>query len=100
MRRVILDLLATLRARIEVDDIDEPHVVLETDPETGHQQVIGPYPNAYSALGATVQMTAQHAINVGDPPATYKVVMYFRPDQYGLTDAVETGPDPDRPSQH
>lgn len=84
LHRALGELFAELRAKSETEDLDHSHVVLETDPETGHRQAIGPYPNAYSALEACSQLAVQHARDIGDPPATYEVIMYFRPEQYGV----------------
>lgn len=53
MRKVLADLVAEVRARGEAEDLDWPHVILETDPETGHRQVVGPYPDAFTPRAAS-----------------------------------------------
>lgn len=74
------DLVAELKAQTTSFDMDQPHALIETDPETGCTNVFGPLPDAYAAMTLAEQRRAQHAKDTGPPDMEYRVGMCFNAD--------------------
>lgn len=69
-------LLNELQARTRAADRRQPHCVIETDPETGTEQVFGPYPDADAADAAAAEQGAYHAKVTGPPAMNYRVALW------------------------
>lgn len=80
LRAAARDLLDTLQAAAEAGDADEPHVLLETDPQTGSKQVFGPYRDAYAAVLAAAERRKEWAQHIGEPMAVWEPVLFVPAD--------------------
>lgn len=78
------DLVAELKAQTTSFDMDQPHSLIETDPETGCTNVFGPLPDAYAAMTLAEERRAQHAKDTGPPEMVYRVGMHFSADGTAL----------------
>lgn len=78
------DLVAELKAQTTSFDMDQPHSLIETDPETGCTNVFGPLPDAYAAMALAEERRAQHAKDTGPPEMVYRVGMHFSADGTAL----------------
>jgi hypothetical protein len=72
------ELLAKLQARAEALEIDLPHVVVQTELETGCRQAVGPFPSACAAFLALDGMRAE----IGEP-IEFEVMPIFPPAPTG-----------------
>lgn len=76
-RADVLAFLHDARAMTEARDLDEPHGVILTDPETGSVQVYGPYPDAYAAASAAGAWQRYHDRVTGPPSMKVTIVMHL-----------------------
>ena len=86
----MLEFMAGATAATEMWEVGERHSVIETDPTNGHEQVIGPFADAYRAVMAAQAMVEQGPENYDKPFPTYRVVAHFSPEESGLTPEGET----------
>lgn len=84
MARVEPAALRRLRARVDARELDQPHAVLCTDPQTGHRVVIGPFDDAHAA-GAAIGWLCRGPAGAVEPPGLlFDLARYFTPEDDGL----------------
>jgi len=73
-------LITRMILKSRVEDAREPHCYLAIDPDTGHVQATGPYPNAEAARIAGEKYRDEQLRDSGEPAMTITVAPMYTPD--------------------